>query len=308
MRTNAISLKAKDIAENVITKDLEDALNREFKNLGVSNLNVELKCRSEKGKTLYKLILNLSGCQNPSNILSEGEQRAIAIGSFLAEVNLNGGSCGIIFDDPVSSLDHRRRELVARRLANEAKTRQVIVFTHDLYFFSILIEESGKNDVDVVSQSLVKKPSGFGVPEKGNPFEGMTIKQRIGFLHAQHQEIETIHRSGDEPEYRRRTIELYEKMRETWERAVEEILFQNVVLRFRKSIETNRLKRIKIEESDLLQIEEGMTKCSYYTHDSALIRGITVPDPDELAEDIKKLESWRSEVNLRCENAAKSRK
>jgi hypothetical protein len=41
---------------------------------------------------------------------------------------------GIVFDDPVSSLDHMRREQIARRLAREAKVRQVNVFTHDLAF------------------------------------------------------------------------------------------------------------------------------------------------------------------------------
>jgi wobble nucleotide-excising tRNase len=33
-----------------------------------------------------------------------------------------------VYDDPVSSLDYKWREGVARRLVQEAKTRQVIVF------------------------------------------------------------------------------------------------------------------------------------------------------------------------------------
>jgi energy-coupling factor transporter ATP-binding protein EcfA2 len=308
VRTNAISLKAKEIAEKIITQDLGEALNKEFSGLGVSKLNVELKSRSDHGRPLYKLRLNLSLSEDPSKILSEGEQRAVAISSFLAEVNLNGGSCGIIFDDPVSSLDHRRRELVARRLANEANKRQVIVFTHDLYFLCVLIEEAENKGIPVLSQSLVRKPFGFGVPEKGTPFEGMSTKDRIKYLHAQYQEIEKIYRNHDEAEYRRRAIDIYRMMRDTWERAVEEVLFQNVVLRFRKSVETQRLKRVKIEESDYLIIEQGMTKCSNYAHDHALSRGIAIPDPDELAKDIESLESWRSEVISRSDNLAKSRK
>ncbi len=43
-----------------------------------------------------------------------------AIGSFLAEIGLSNGKGGIVFDNQVSSLDHRRRELVARHLAAEA--------------------------------------------------------------------------------------------------------------------------------------------------------------------------------------------
>ena len=45
-----------------------------------------------------------------------------------------------VFDDPVSSLDHRHRDRVAERLAEEGKTRQVVVFTHDMAFLLLLDE------------------------------------------------------------------------------------------------------------------------------------------------------------------------
>lgn len=308
VKTNSISLKAKEVAEKIITRDLADALNTEFNNLGVGNLNVELKSRSDHGKPLFKLKLNLPQSENPSNILSEGEQRAIAIGSFLAEVNLSGGLCGIIFDDPVSSLDHRRRELVARRFASEASKRQVIVFTHDLYFLCILIEEAENAGVAVESRTLIKKSCGFGVPEMGNPFEGMSTKDRISFLRSQHQGIKKLFKNGDDLEYRKRTIDAYQLLRDTWERFVEEVLFGSVVIRFRKGVETQRLKQIKIEESDYIVVDKGMTKCSNYSHDKALMGGIAVPEPDELSKDIEMLESFRSEIVERSKTLVKSRK
>ncbi len=123
VKTNAISLKASELAEKIVSKELAEALNREFKALGVGALRVALQSRSDRGKALHKLKLELPQSRNPGDILSEGEQRAIAIGSFLAEVGLNGGKSGIVFDDPVSSLDHRRRERVAKRLAVEAAQR-----------------------------------------------------------------------------------------------------------------------------------------------------------------------------------------
>ena len=45
----------------------------------------------------------------------------------------------MIFDDPVSSLDHRRIKEVAQRVALLAETTQVIVFTHDIFFASTLL-------------------------------------------------------------------------------------------------------------------------------------------------------------------------
>jgi wobble nucleotide-excising tRNase len=46
----------------------------------------------------------------------------------------------LVFDDPVSSLDHRWRKKVAERLVGEAAQRQVIAFTHDLVFVNDLLD------------------------------------------------------------------------------------------------------------------------------------------------------------------------
>ena len=45
----------------------------------------------------------------------------------------------VIFDDPVSSLDHRRIGDVARRIADLALNHQVIVFTHDILLVTNLL-------------------------------------------------------------------------------------------------------------------------------------------------------------------------
>ena len=119
-----------------VTKDLQAALERELKSLGRTSSSLSTSpARGVRGCSSFgscRLLL----CLKPSSlgILSEGEQRAIAIASFLAEVSLEPSKSGIVFDDPVNSLDHVRRERIANRLALEAKSRQVIVFTHDLAF------------------------------------------------------------------------------------------------------------------------------------------------------------------------------
>ncbi len=41
-------------------------------------------------------MVELPQSRSPGDILSEGEQRAVAIGSFLAEVGLSGGKGGIV--------------------------------------------------------------------------------------------------------------------------------------------------------------------------------------------------------------------
>lgn len=189
VKTNAISLKATELTEKVVSKELEVVLNDEFKQLGVGNLQVTLKSRTERGNTIHKLKLDLPQARTPSDISSEGEQRAIALCSFLAQVKIGGGSGGMAFDDPVSSLDHRSREHLARRLVKEAERRRVIIFTHDIYFLNLLLDEAQRSGLPCVKQSLIRRPEGFGVANPDLPFEGMTTKARVGYLRNKQQHI-----------------------------------------------------------------------------------------------------------------------
>ncbi len=307
LKTNAITLKSTELAEKVISKELADALNGEFKALGAGNLSVSLQSRSVKGKALHKLKLELSQAKSPRDILSEGEQSAIAIGSFLAEVKIGGGTGGIVFDDPVSSLDHKRRERVANRLVQEAGKRQVIIFTHDVYFVCLMVEEATRIGVSCVTQSLARRPEGYGVADSNLPFEGMGTKARVGALRSMQQQITKLHKDKSEPEHRKETVNAYRHLRVTWERAVEEVLFRNVVLRFRKGISTQLLAGVVVEDDDYSVIEAAMTKCSNYAHDQALLGGTSIPEPDELLADINGLEDWRTGVVKRSEDVRKKR-
>ncbi|MCY4611119.1 MAG: AAA family ATPase [Gammaproteobacteria bacterium] len=308
VKTNAISNKTRELTQEVVSKDLETALNREFQGLGAGNLQVCLKSRTDKGKAFHKLKLNLPQAKNPGEILSEGEQRAIAIGSFLAEATIGDSPIGLIFDDPVSSLDHKHRERVARRLAHEATSRQVIVFTHDLYFLNLLIYEAEEAKVPVEKQSLQRRPEGFGVTNPDLPFEGMNTKARVGYLRNEQQAIKKTYESGDELGHRKQTVDAYRQLRIAWERGIEEVLLRSVVLRFRKGVETQRLAGVVVEDSDYATVNQWMKKCSDYAHDQALLGGVEVPNPSELLADINALDEWRKQVEQRGVATQRQRK
>ena len=98
------------------------------------HLKVGLSRKSGQTKAEFGVDPQTKLTKVTSEILSEGEQRALALAGFLTEVALTEGSGPIIVDDPVSSLDRDRSVRVAERLAEEACQRQVIVFTHDIIF------------------------------------------------------------------------------------------------------------------------------------------------------------------------------
>lgn len=126
---------AKAASDQLINQSFDKLFAEECNALRAPELQVEFvgrQGRAQRRKTL-------AGQHKPSKILSEGEQKVLALADFLAEARLAGITAPVIFDDPVSSLDHRRINEVARRMANLAEHNQVIVFTHDVFFAATLL-------------------------------------------------------------------------------------------------------------------------------------------------------------------------
>lgn len=292
--TTAISRKSTELTNTMATEEVAGVLSEELLALGVNNISVAMRPSSAKAKTTFKLVLESPSGAVPQDILSEGEQRAIAIASFLAEVRLGKGKGGIVFDDPVSSLDHGRRERVARRIAAEAADRQVVVFTHDLFFLNVLMFETNALGIEPKALTLTQTPEGFGVAEETLPFAGARVSQRVGMLRNKQIDCARLRKEGDETGYRLLARDLYNDLRMAWERGIEEVLLNEVVLRFRKGIETQRLKKVNVEPEDIAAITAGMAKCSNYTgHDGAQVANVAPPSPEEMVVDINVLEEWR---------------
>jgi energy-coupling factor transporter ATP-binding protein EcfA2 len=126
---------AKAASDQLVNQNFEVLFTEECRALRAPELRVEFvgrQGRAHRRKTL-------GGRHKPSKILSEGEQKVLALADFLAEARLAGITAPVIFDDPVSSLDHRRIHEVARRIASLADDNQVIVFTHDIFFAATLL-------------------------------------------------------------------------------------------------------------------------------------------------------------------------
>lgn len=297
--TFSITRKSTELTNNLATAQLMEALNEELKTLNIANLQVVMKAEGERGRASYKLALERPGRLSAGDVLSEGEQRAVAIASFLTERRLSGDASGVVFDDPVCSMDHRRRQRVARRLANEARNRQVIVFTHDMFFLFALVKEAEELGVAASPRTVSRTQEGFGVSVDELPFDGASTKARVGWLRNKQIECAKLHRNGEEAAYNEQVGRLYSKMREAWEGCVEEVLLNGAVERFRKSVETNRLAKVQVTEDDVAKVVNNMGRCSNYAHNVARRADLETPTPDEIAADIEVLDGWRKEVEGR---------
>ncbi|MRK20091.1 AAA family ATPase [Pseudomonas sp. JG-B] len=306
--TRAISKKSTELSRTMASQELADALNEELKRLKVHQLQVVMKPESPGGKTQFKLVLQLPGGGAPAAILSEGEQRAISIASFLAEIKLGRGRGGIVLDDPVSSLDHRRRWEVAERLAHESLTRQVIVFTHDIYFLCILEQKVEEFGATLTKNYIRRTAQGYGVHSQDLPFDVVGTKDRLARLRQELVEVRRAQKDRDDDEHRRLTAACYGRLRLAWERCVEEVLLNGAVQRFGEGVSTQRLKSVVVTDDDYREVETGMSKSSKFEHDAATAVGrLPMPEPDELEQDIEKLSAWRIALDKRLKETAKAR-
>lgn len=308
MDTRAISRKSTELSRTMASQELADALNAELRSLKVHELSIGMKPESPGGKTQFKLTLQLPGGGKPSEVLSEGEQRAIAIASFLAEIRLGKGRGGIVFDDPVSSLDHRRRWEVAERLSVESMQRQVIVFTHDIYFLAILQQKAEAIGAPLATNYIRRTSQGFGVHSQDLPFDVVGTKARVGQLRQMLVDAQKAKKDGDDDRLRTVTTTAYGKLRLAWERCVEEVLLNGVVQRFGEGVSTQKLKAVLVTDEDYKIVEAGMSKSSKFEHDAASPVGrLPIPDPDELAADIEGLEAFRVAVDKRNKQGIEAR-
>lgn len=133
--SRSVTKMAKQASDHLVNNNFESLFRNECDLLRAPDLKVDFigsKGQPRRRKTI-------GGLSKPSKVLSEGEQKVLALADFLAEVQLAGANAPIVFDDPVSSLDYRRVREVAQRIASLAEHNQVIVFTHDIFFTTTLL-------------------------------------------------------------------------------------------------------------------------------------------------------------------------
>ena len=98
-------------------------------------VEVTIATHGQKGETYRQLVLSPGVFQQKApieRVLSDGEKRAVALADFLTEVSLDLAASVIVLDDPATFLDRDGKDALAALLVEQARTHQVIVFTHDL--------------------------------------------------------------------------------------------------------------------------------------------------------------------------------
>lgn len=302
--TQGITRKSGDLTDLYVTDVLQNRFVTEVEYLGAGHLPVEFySAGGQLGHKQFRIKLVESQPDvGVGEILSEGEFRCLALAGFLAELSTEESNSALVFDDPVSSMDHRWRKKVADRFARLATQRQVVVFTHDVVFISDLIESCNQRDVPIAQRHIRRHAHETGECADGLPWHAMKVSKRIAYLRNKHQQAAAIFRREGPELFEPLGREIYGLLRETWERAVEEVLFNGTVMRLDFAVHTQQLRQVHdISQEDVRDVENGMTKSSRYLrgHDDANAVVDPVPEPDEISGDIENVAEWVRRIRER---------
>lgn len=299
LNTGPLSRLMTSLRKELTSPGLQKRIEIEIENLALTHIPLKFADDSTKGTSFFEVALATEKKAKKERVLSEGEQRALSLACFLAETHVAGRRSGIILDDPVTSLDHARVRRVARRLVDEAaKGRQIIIFTHNLVFYHELMLACLDRVAPVPALPCLIQQGGsgkFGMVTVGSePWVARKVKDRELTLKAL---IDAI--PDDAPltseEYGRRCTSFYAALRETWERAVEEVLLNDVVRRFGSDVGTLRLGGVDVSDDDFAIVHRAMKRASEHSgHDQAAGRQIDVPTKDQLRADLYELQAFRA--------------
>ncbi len=302
--TTPISLQSGRLSSDYIVARLKDNFNDELGKIFSSQIKAELvSAPTRQGVPHSEIILTSNGIRSREkieSIMSEGEQRGLALAGFFTELSMIPYKSAIIFDDPITSMDDDNAYLIARRLVEAAKERQVIVFTHRVTFVTLLADEAKTQGV-LMTPKTVTKLSQPGIIEDQIHWDARKIKERLGWLNNNiNAVLKPLYRDNKASEYQEKGQYFYVRLRETWERAIEERLFGDVVKRHSRNVSTQQMKDVKYRETDDAIIEENMSRCSTLAaHDTPPETVTPIPGIDIIEADLKKLTNWLDEINKR---------
>lgn len=314
-RTNAITGKKNELAKEELDAGYRTRFASELKSMGGARIPVFPESKNE-GKAKISFGLSLKGAKRPidsNRVLSEGEARVVALAAFLADISGSGMLTPFVFDDPISSLDQTFEELVASRLVELSKVRQVIVFTHRLSLLT-LIEECVERISSKAKLEQVDSPVSLRVialsrldGSAGNVHEinlrDDSPKSAVKRLRDEIvPKLRKLQEAGDVSAYTIQLLAVCTEFRILLERCVERILLGGVIKRFRRSIQTKgKLAPLaKISADDCAFIDDLMTRFSDFEHSQSDELPSQPPSLEEFTADVQALAKWIEEFEKRA--------
>ena len=291
-KTYPVSQQTTNARKELIQDNFITSFQDELIDLRRPDLKIELNFETEKGQS--NLVQNMRRNHTLQDILSEGEQKAVALAEFLAELRIDKSKSPVIFDDPVNSLDHHIIDEVARKLVKLSRERQVVVFTHSVLLLNDLIQNSGLETNKDISFLFFNVRSEFG---------------KCGVLDADVQELNSyisyekkINAILSNPDKTRKEVDQasdgYAFLRSAIEITVEKEILKDTIKRYRKNVALTSFQRVNgaLLEKHKVALNEIFERCNgFIKGHSNPTEIVNEPSLAGLLQDFNELKKIRKE-------------
>ncbi|MBI4965554.1 MAG: AAA family ATPase [Desulfomonile tiedjei] len=273
---------SKMASEDLLNQDFSRFFEQERQALHAPNVKLEFPGRGGQAKRKKSLTPE----HRLSDILSEGEQKVIALADFLAESAIRTVSAPLVFDDPVNSLDYKRLQYIVDRLHALSEMHQVIIFTHNIWFATSMLAKFEKTpdlcsyfDITHGEGEVTGIVTGGKHPRYDTPAK---LRAKINDI------IQSA--SAESGETQQALIEsAYSRLRSWCEAVVEQDLLKGVTKRYQPNVMMTKLKDIHPDRlaSAIEEIYRIFEKCCRITdaHSQPLETLNIRPTMKELRED-----------------------
>ncbi len=287
-----VTTTEKGLSKTYFNKQYVDNFNDECNRLR-GNFGIDINARSSGAVSNRQLLIK---GKTPSTILSEGEQKVIALADFFSEADVSSINKGIILDDPVNSLDDARKSRIAKRLIEKALEKQVVVFTHDLVFLSMLTASCIETSVTYDCHWIEKRDINAGYVWLNNS-PSYEKEYRNSVIPIKH--YSTAKKADTEPAQREYEIKAaFTALRTCYEVLVINDLFKNVVKRFDERVSVDSLSSVYFDKELVNELLDSFGQCCRYMegHTHSDKYAYKKPDIDDINKEIQRYEALRGKI------------
>lgn len=291
LNTRPVTDLGKRAWRELVSDSFKARFQKEAADLDAPGINLEF--RGEYGSQMRAK--NLEGLDGIDQFLSEGEQKAVALADFFAELSMQHEQAPVIFDDPATSFDLDRKEKIAKRITQESESRQIVVFTHDLMFASYLHDQVENTDGNIdpakaVFHDLHSEASRVGVVTENYYPGSVKFDAHMQRVDAKVHNLEGLTGEALADDIR----SAYGMLRKAVEKVVEERIFGGVITRWTDQIQMHNatparasLSREKLDKAKQLH-EKFSGYIEGHNQSNEMIQHAT-PNIEQLKADIQQV-------------------
>jgi energy-coupling factor transporter ATP-binding protein EcfA2 len=297
--TTQISRKASELTEEHVTALVRNEFIRETERLKLRKIDLK-KTGGHKGKLKHRpSLLGAKVIKPVGEVLSEGEQTALGLAGFFTEAHFDASGSALVLDDPVTSLDHIRREYVADRLVEFSGDRQVIVFTHDLAFLRDIVLAARSGQVAIAERLVQHRGSHPGLVSNEYPWKAKDVGSRLNELTQLLAELKKKWEELTQTEYEDACASWAGKLSETWERIISMEIVDPVFTPVEHEVRPRMFRVLaQITEDDDKEFQESYGRCSTWArrHDKSQALNYVAPEIHELETELALVKDWHARI------------